>query len=203
MQKLASAGILTGASLMPVIPFAGDDRVQLDQVIRAVHDHGGRFVLAGGLSMDGIQAERTLVAAGRFNRALPAQIRQLYSWQPGGKPSYSPPHTYSSKLGLLVRELCTAHNISDRIPRYIAPGQLAINKRIAERLFLKTYDLELAQTDSYRLWAYRKAAWMVDAMPESIADVYHAQGEAGLLALPDIGESLVKQIVAWLEMEIK
>jgi DNA repair photolyase len=202
MQKLATAGILTGASVMPVIPFAGDNRAQLDQVIQAVHDHGGKFVLAGGLSMDGIQAERTLLAARRFDRALPDQMRQLYRWRSGGKPNYSPPQAYSSKLGLLVRELCTAHNISDRIPRYIAPGQLAINKKIAERLFLKTYDLELVQADSYRLWAYRKAAWMVDAMPESIADVYRAQGEAGLLALPDIGESLVKQIVAWLEMEM-
>jgi DNA repair photolyase len=109
MEKLAAAGILTGVSLMPVIPFAGDDRAQLEQVIRAIKDCGGRFVLVGGLSMDGVQAEYTLAAAMRFDPALATHMRQLYRWQPGGKPNYSPPHAYSSKLGLLVRELCAAH----------------------------------------------------------------------------------------------
>jgi hypothetical protein len=44
------------------------------------------------------------------------------------------------------------------MPRYIAPGPLAANKRIAERLFLRPYDLELEQADDHRIWAYRKAA---------------------------------------------
>jgi len=40
------------------------------------------------------------------------------------------------------------------MPRYVAPGPLAVNKRIAERLF-KTYDLELKEAQGYRIWAYR------------------------------------------------
>ena len=44
------------------------------------------------------------------------------------------------------------------MPSYIEPGPLAASKRIAERLFLKTYDLELEETKSYHIWAYRKAA---------------------------------------------
>ena len=72
------------------------------------------------------------------------------------------------------------------------------HKRIAERLFLKTYDLELEQAEAYRLWAYRKAAWAVDEWPESIADLFEARGEAGLRELPGIGKSLAKQIGEWL-----
>jgi hypothetical protein len=64
--------------------------------------------------------------------------------------------------------------------RYIAPGPLAVNKRIAERLFLKTYDLELEQANEYRIWAYRKAAWAVDESEQSVAEIYTSQGEAGL-----------------------
>jgi DNA polymerase/3'-5' exonuclease PolX len=36
------------------------------------------------------------------------------------------------------------------------------SKRVAEQLFLRTYDLELEQAKDYRIWAYRKAAWTVD-----------------------------------------
>ena len=84
------------------------------------------------------------------------------------------------------------------MPRYIAPGSLALNKRIAEKLFFKTYDLELEETSSYRIWAYRKAAWTVDEWPESIAELYRAGGQAALRALPAIGKRLASEIAAWL-----
>jgi DNA polymerase/3'-5' exonuclease PolX len=76
---------------------------------------------------------------------------------------------------------------------------LAINKRIAEQLFLKTYDLELDQASSYSIWAYRKAAWTVDEWPESVSDIFERQGEAGLRELPAIGEKLAGEIGRWLE----
>lgn len=43
----------------------------------------------------------------------------------------------------MVRELCEKHGLRDRMPRYIPPGPLAVNKRLAGQFFLKTYDLEL------------------------------------------------------------
>jgi hypothetical protein len=198
MAELAKADILVGASLMPVIPFVGDDQGHLEDAVRAVKDHGGSFVMAGGLTMEGVQAERTLAAARRFDPALEARWRALYSWEPGGQPNYSPPRAYNARLGSLVRELCARHGLLDRMPRYVAPGPLAVNKRIAERLFLKTYDLELEGAEDYRTSAYRKAAWAVDEWPESIADLYDARGEAGLRELPGIGKSLAWRIARWL-----
>jgi DNA repair photolyase len=201
MEQLAAAGILVGTSMMPIMPFVGDDEQLLDDVVRATKEHGGQCVLGGGLTMDGVQAERTLKAAQRFDPALEGHWRKLYRWEPGGKPTYGPSRAYNARIGLLVRELCARHGLLDRMPRYIAPGPLAINKRIAERLFLKTYDLELAQAQDYRIWAYRKAAWTVDELPESIADVYRMRGEAGLRALPAIGKSLAGEIARWLREE--
>jgi DNA polymerase/3'-5' exonuclease PolX len=75
---------------------------------------------------------------------------------------------------------------------------LAVNKCIAERLFLKTYDLELEQADGYRIWAYRRAAWTVDEWPQSIVGLYDARGEAGLRELPGIGKGMAGEIAAWL-----
>jgi DNA repair photolyase len=201
MQQLADAGILVGTALMPVIPSIGDDEDHLEDVIRATRDHGGKFVLAGGLTMDGIQAEHTLQAAISFDPGLEEQVRQLYSWPVDGKPQYGPPQTYSARLGLLVREFCDRHGLLDRMPRYIAPGPLAINKRIAERLFLRTYDLELEGGSQYQIWAYRKAAWTVDESPDSIADIFHTSGDSGLRELPGIGKSISAQIGKWLQEE--
>lgn len=199
MEKLAAAGIRVGTSMMPIIPFLGDDDGHLDETVRATKDHGGSFILAGGMTMEGIQAERTISVVGRIAPELESRWRDLYDWRPGAKPSYSPQRAYSARLGLRIRELCAKHGLLDRMPRYIAPGPLAINKRIAERLFLKTYDLELQGANDYRIWAYRKAAWTVDEYPQSISDLYREQGKIGLIQLPGIGQSMASEISRWLQ----
>jgi DNA repair photolyase len=201
IRELADAGILVGANLMPVLPFVGDDEAHLEDVVRAVKDHGGAFVLGGGLTMDGVQARRTLEAFRLLDPALETQVRELYAWDAGGKPKYGPPGAYNARLGLLIRELCARHSILDRMPRYIPPGPLAVNKRVAERLFLKTYGLELEQAKAYCLWAYRKAAWTVDELPEPIDAIYEARGEVGLRELPGIGKGIAAQIAGWLVAE--
>jgi len=201
MQKLAEAGILVGAALMPIIPLLGDSEAHLDDAVRAVREHGGSFVLAGGLTMEGVQAERSLAAARRLDPDLEGRWRELYVWDPEGKPAYGPPRAYNARLGLKVRELCARHGLLDRMPRYIAPGPLAANKRIAEHLFLKTYDLELEQSDEHRIWAYRKAAWTVDEWPGSVAELYRTRGEAGLQELPGIGRGIAAEVARLLRLE--
>ena len=198
MQALAEAGIYTGTAMMPVIPIVGDDKAHLEAVIAATKDHGGQCVLSGGLTMSGAQAEWTLDAARRYDPSLADRMREMYNWSVSGKPDMSPPRNYNARLGLLVRELCAKHGLLDRMPRYIAPGALAVNKRIAERLFLKTYDLELEMAKDYHIWAYRKAAWTVDELHESVDKIYRVREETGLRELPGIGKSIAGQIGRWL-----
>jgi DNA polymerase/3'-5' exonuclease PolX len=89
--------------------------------------------------------------------------------------------------------------LGDRIPWHIGSGPRARNRRIAEVLFLKTYDLELAQTPESKIWAYREAASVVDDWPDDLADVHQARGEAALRALPGIGASIGQQVAGWLQ----
>ncbi len=199
MERLAEAGILVGTAMLPLLPFVGDDEKTLNDLVRATKDHGGSFIMGGGLTMDGIQARRTLAAATELDPALEPKMRKLYRWTPDGKPQYGPSQRYSSWLGLRLRSVCSRQGIPDRMPRYIEPGPLAANKRVAEKLFLKTYDLELEMADSRRIWAYRRAAWTVDEWPESVADIYRARGQAGLRELPSIGGRLAGLIASWLD----
>jgi DNA polymerase/3'-5' exonuclease PolX len=85
------------------------------------------------------------------------------------------------------------------MPRWIGGGPLSINKRVAERLFLKTYDLELEQAPQPRIWAYRKAAWTADEYTGNIAELFSARREAGLRALPGIGAGIAAEIGKFLE----
>ncbi|MBN1485779.1 MAG: hypothetical protein JXA37_13780 [Chloroflexia bacterium] len=201
MERLAAKGIQVGTALMPILPCVGDSETHLEEVVRATREHGGSFVMAGGLTMDGLQAQTTLEAARRLEPALEARWRGLYDWAEGGKPSYSPAPDYAARIGLLVRELCERHGLADRLPRYVLPDHLADNKRIAEKLFLQTYELELQQARSYRVWAYRKAAWTVDELDRSIGTLYRERGEAGLRELPHVGQKLAARIAGWLEEE--
>jgi len=71
-----------------------------------------------------------------------------------------------ARLGLLIRELCARRGLMDRMPRYIPSGPLAANKRIAELLFLKSYDLELEGAQEYRIWTSARRALPMYVKPE-------------------------------------
>jgi len=194
MAKLAEAGIMVGTALMPVLPTVADDDAHLEEVIVATKDHGGHFVLAGGLTMSGPQAERVWRIVDRhFPQARPAYER-LYA-----SDAYAPPRSYSADLGRRVRTLCEKHGLADRMPRWIEPGPLGVNRRVAERLFLKTWELELEEAHERRLWAYRRAAWTVDEMATSVEELYNTQGIEGLTALPRIGQRITRLIADYLE----
>lgn len=197
LETLARAGLIVGTTLMPVLPQLGDDAAGLAEVVQATRDHGGSFVLAGGLTMAGVQAERTFAAAGRLGAEAEAGMRQFYEGGEG-HPASGPPRAYAARLGLLVRELCARFGLRDRLPRYVAAGPLAVNQRLAEQLFTKTYDLELEQADETRIWAYRKAAWTVDEWESSLAELYQGQGERGLRTLPGIGSTIASDLAGWL-----
>jgi DNA repair photolyase len=198
MEQIAKAGILVGMNLMPILPAVGDDDARLEAAVRAAKEHGASFVLGAGLTMAGVQAERSLAAARQLDPAAEAAWRKLYVWPEGGQPNYVPPPSYGVGIERKIRELCGRYGLRDRIPRHTGRGPLAANKRIAERLFLKIHDLELEQAAQQRIWAYRKAAWTVDEWPESIADLHAAEGDSGLCALPGIGAGIAREIGGWL-----
>ncbi len=194
MAQLAQAGILVGTALMPILPAVADDDAHLEEVIVATKEHGGRFVLASGLTMSGPQAERVWRVVDRhFPQARPIYER-LYAGD-----AYTLPRSYSADLGRRVRALCEKHGLADRMERWIEPGPLGVNRWVAERLFRRVYDLELEEANERRVWAYRRAAWTVDELATSVEELYNSQGIEGLMTLPGIGQRLSRLIAGWLE----
>jgi len=194
MRKIADTGILTGTAFMPILPYICDDDSNLETVVKKTAENGGKFVLAAGLTMSGAQATYFLEALRRHDPELIEKYRRLY------EDEYSSADAqYVGKIGLRVRDFCAKYGILDRMPRYIPEGPLAMNKRIAEYVFNRCYQLELEGAPSYKVWAYRRAGWTVDELDRDILALYKERGARGLQRLPSIGPSLAAFIAEKLD----
>jgi hypothetical protein len=126
------------------------------------------------------------------------QLLPLYGQLYGG--GFEPQGAYGPQLLRRVRELCTEFGIPDRMRRPILVGDpLAGNKRIAEALFLRAYDLLVEEAQSYRQWAYRKAAWAIDEMDTDVHSIFQQQGRKGLESIRGVGKTLAREIENWLQ----
>jgi len=190
LERVAKTGLTTGVMLCPHLPGISDDEAHLEEVIQRAKDAGAQFLLHGGLTLkEGPQKERFLEALERYYPHLLPRYEELYS------AGYSPQREYSQRVGQLAREICRHYGLPDRMPRPILPGEeLVVNKRVAERLLLRAYEMELEGEAEHRIWAYRKAAWTVDELDENLADIYEREGLRGLTALPHIGSSIARVI---------
>jgi DNA repair photolyase len=195
LRRVAGAGLATGVAMMPLLPGITDGDDNIREVVSRVRDAGGQFVLGGGLTLkQGAQRERYL---GFLERHY-AELLPLYSQLYGG--GFEARGGYGPRLLRRVREICVEFGIPDRMKRPIlAEDPLAGNKRIAERLFLRAYDLFLEEAPSCRQWAYRKAAWSIDEMEEDVQSLYRQQGKKGLKSIKGVGEGFAGQMEGWLQ----
>ena len=178
MQQFAQAGILTGTAMMPILPGICDDDANLEAVVRSTAEHGGKFVIASGLTLADRQSAITLWAC--WPSASPTCCPPTRS-STLPAPSYGPTDWPWPKIALRLRQLCRQYGISDRIPRPLIPGEKRIlNKRIVEVLADRLYEMELRHEPSYRLWDFRKAAWAIEDMEQEIGLLYRTLGRKGL-----------------------
>ncbi len=190
MERFAGAGMLTGTCLMPILPGISDDDATLESVVRWTADHGGRFVLAGSLTLSDQQRDYFVQSLrGPFAHLLET-YRRLYP--PG---SYATTGDFSRRVGLRVRELCQRFGIADRIPRPIIPGdRREANKRLVEWLADRAYALELEGAPSNQVWTYRKAAWALEDLVQDVRRVRSELGLHGLESIPGIGSALGSEV---------
>jgi DNA repair photolyase len=198
MQQVSRAGLVAGACFMPVLPGLCDDPATIDNVVRWTAEHGGQFVLCGGLTLADQQHTYFFdVLQSRFPDLLPLYQR-LYP--PG---SYAAAGWPALQVARQVRAACQRYGLRDRIPRPIIAGEKrALNKRVAEALADKCYTLELEAAPPARVWAYRKAAWAVEALDQELGLFYRRLGLRGLAALPDLGPELAPEVAALIQAHL-
>ena len=185
MKKLAAAGIQQGAAFMPILPFITDDRENLEGTIQVVKDHGGEYIVAGGLTLSDAQKQRYFSFVRKDFPQVYKNYLSLY-----GKGSYGPSGEYYFKLFKTMRELCRKYKLPDRMPRPVKffPKYLQLNKRIAEHLQNRAYEIQQEEGNSYRFWAHLKAAWTVDELNHDIHQFENLE------SLPNIGPKIAAEI---------
>jgi DNA repair photolyase len=191
MEQVAAAGILTGISMMPILPGLCDTDENLEATVRWTAEHGGRFVLAAGLTLADQQRDYFFgILRDRFPDLLPLYER-LYPAGSYGPVRSGDPHA----IGRRVRELCRQYGIADRMPRPIIPGdKRALNKRIVEALANQCYWLELDNAPGQRVWAYRKAAWAIEDLEQDVGLLYRQMGRRGLESIENVGPRLAEAV---------
>jgi hypothetical protein len=161
-------------------------------------EHGGKFVLAAGLTLADQQRDYFFrVLRQRFPDLVPLYER-LYPVGSYGPVRSGDPHA----VGRRIREPCRRYGISDRMPRPIIPGdRQALRKRIVEALANECYWMELDNAPGPRVWAYRKAAWVIEELEQDVALIYRQKGRKGLESIENVGPRLV-EVVAGLISEL-
>jgi DNA repair photolyase len=197
MEQLAAAGIPTGTCFMPILPGLCDDDANLESVVRWTADHGGQFVLAGGLTLADQQRDYFL---GVLRERFPDLTESYARLYPPG--TYSPAGNDHRRIGRRVREACERLGLRDRIPRPIIFGdKRAVNKRLAEQLADKCYTRDLEGAAASRVWAYRKAAWAIEDLEQDVGLLFRTMGVRGLESIADVGPSMAKEIETMLTSE--
>jgi hypothetical protein len=192
MEKFAEAGIVTGTCMMPVLPDLCDTDENLEAVVRWTAEHGGQFVMAGGLTLADQQRDYFLGVLDERFPGLAGRYRALY---PAGR--YGPARSDWRPVARRLRELCGQYGLADRLPRPVIPGdKRALNKRVVEALANEIYDMELRGEAKHRVWAYRKAAWAIEDTPQDLGLIYRQMGVKGLEGIENIGPKLAQVVEA-------
>jgi len=189
MQRLAENKITTGTVFMPILPFIYDDEENIEGVIQQTKECGGQYVLDAGLTLRGYCKTHFYKALNKYDPSLTKKYDELY-----GNPKSLFEHT--KWVHQLVLKYCQRYELTPYIPRptKIYPIESQINRKIAERFYLEARELQLTSQDGYKEWAYRKAAWSLDDLKESVEKIFQKQGINGITQIKGIGKSLAKQI---------
>jgi DNA repair photolyase len=115
LEKLAAAGVLTGITLMPVLPFLTDDELNLRSIVAQAASSGAKYILAAfGVTLrDRQRAYYYAQLDGKF-----PGLKEKYQRAFGDR--YYAPAQNAGRLEALFNELCATYQIATRMPVYLS-----------------------------------------------------------------------------------
>ena len=192
IKQLSKEGIHVGIAMIPILPYIYDNKENIEAVIKEVKHAGGKYVIAGCLTLGSNVYKAYMPILRKINPEAAKKTSKLYA------DGYGPPFSYQAEIGRKVKEICLKQCVDYRLrrPINIYPKSYRLNKKIAADFYLKAYELEL-QEQKHKAWAYRKAAWTLDDLDNPIENIYSEKGLKGILELPSIGRSIAEKIVEY------
>ncbi len=163
MQQLANAGITTGTTYMPVIPFITDAPEQLRTTLEAVKAHGGQYYVFGGMTMKGGRQADTFFKA--VETHFPDQLdylKQMYA------SKWYASRDYYRHLAAQVHAIGQELGLRSRAPRYFPPEEIQENLTISTALFIMAYHLQEMGIQSSRARAFMRAANILENLTTSL-----------------------------------
>jgi DNA repair photolyase len=113
MKILAENGILTGVTMMPILPFIQDNEENITQIVTQAHEHGASYVLSSfGMTL---RDRQRAFYYDKLDRHFPG-LRQRYQRQFGDQ--YYVPANNFEELKAVFEKLCARHGIAVRILPY-------------------------------------------------------------------------------------
>jgi DNA repair photolyase len=113
IKQLSAAGILTGITMMPVLPFIEDDENNIRRVVEAGAESGAKYILAAfGVTLRDRQRDHFYLQLDKLFPSLKDKYQNAF-----GNRYYAPARD-SARLESLFHDLCSHHGIATRMPFY-------------------------------------------------------------------------------------
>ena len=122
LRALSQAGLLTGVTLMPVLPFIEDTEENICAIVDLAHAAGASYILpAFGMTL---RDRQRLYYYAKLDRLFPG-LRLRYEKTFGGR--YSAPALNVRQLGQLFSEMCARLGIATKMP--VFPPQKRLHEQ--------------------------------------------------------------------------
>jgi len=130
MKALADAGILTGLTMMPILPFIEDTVENITGLVKMAHGFGASYILPWfGMSL---RAGSRDYYYEKLDQLFPG-TKEKYVGQFGGRYECNSPHW--RKLDDLFHKLVYEHGIATQIPVFL-PEKISKEEKVGKQLDL-------------------------------------------------------------------
>lgn len=113
MRTLSANGILTGVTMMPILPFLEDNEENITQIVKRARSAGASYIIpVFGMSLRTGSREYYYQKLDQFFPGVRRQYEESFGTQ------YQCPASDAKKLGEVFRECCDRNGIATRIEPY-------------------------------------------------------------------------------------
>jgi len=183
MRLAQKAGLVTGVTILPVVPFITDRAGELEDIVSACAEYGAQYILYGVMTMRDRQASHFYCM---LHRHYPGLVKKYDGFYRG---RYTPEASCIHKLNLRLWRACRRTGIPISAPRPVPRGCLADNIAVSTIFYEQARLLEM-EGDFRGARPYRGTARKIDELTEPLDDV---PGERWLKELGGAGKKLAAQ----------